>query len=466
MPAEEPVSENITQELYKKNAELAVKNKTLSLLSKLYEISILTLEPAALAKQITQTIQTELEFNLVGILHYHDDSDQLTSLYLAKSKRFEQALGDAGTAFDNVTISQASKHGLFKEILSGLSMGHTENLTAVWDGLISQEKWEAIKEEAHVHTLLLYPLIIENQRILGVLLIGPNRLYANLSEFEQESIRSFVNVIATALDKALLYLQLQITNDKLAHANNSLNHANEELKKLDAAKSEFLSIASHQLRAPLTVVKGYLSLALEGTLGLLPKQAQEPLGRAAFATNQLIKLVNDLLNLSRMEAGKITYAFAMNNISLIIKEVIQELTPQAEEKKLKVILEPKEDLEQFIFDRDKMREAVINFIHNAVKYTPAGGDILIRQEIVSRDMKKFVRFSIKDNGMGIAPEDIHRLFTKFVRSTEAKTIDANGMGLGLFFVKKVIEDHGGKCWAESEGLGKGSTFVAEIPFKK
>ena len=165
MPAEEPVSENITQELYKKNAELAVTNKTLSLLSKLYEISILTLEPAALAKQITQTIQTELEFNLVGILHYHDDSDQLPSLYLAKSKRFEQALGDAGTAFDNVTISQASKHGLFKEILSGLSMGHTENLTAVWDGLISQEKWEAIKEEAHVHTLLLYPLIIENQRI-------------------------------------------------------------------------------------------------------------------------------------------------------------------------------------------------------------------------------------------------------------------------------------------------------------
>ncbi len=104
-----------------------------------------------------------------------------------------------------------------------------------------------------------------------------------------------------------------------------------------------------------------------------------------------------------------------------------------------------------------------------IKYSP-NGKIHVHQEIVSHDARKFVRVSVQDNGIGIAKEDIHRLFAKFIRSTEAKKVDATGLGLGLFFVKKVAEDHGGKCWAESEGLGKGSTkgstFIVEIPFQE
>lgn len=244
-----------------------------------------------------------------------------------------------------------------------------------------------------------------------------------------------------------------------------LSGANKELKRFDEAKSEFMSIASHQLRAPLTVIKGYISLVLDGTLGVVSKQIKDCLGKAAFSTEQLVKLVNELLNLSRMESGKIVYEFAINNISLIIKEVAEELRPQAQQKKLTLIIEPKEDLEQFMFDRDKIREVVINFIHNAIKYSNKG-DIIVHQEVIERDHKLYVHFSVKDNGMGIAPEDIKRLFGKFVRSAQAKEIDVNGMGLGLFFVKRVIEDHGGTCWAESKGLGKGSAFIMELPFKQ
>ena len=253
--------------------------------------------------------------------------------------------------------------------------------------------------------------------------------------------------------------------ERMQNLASELSSVNAELKQFDKTKTEFISIASHQLRTPLTVIKGYISLALEGTLGAISKQAKESLGKAAFSTEQLVKLVNELLNLSRMESGKITYAFAINNFSLIVKEVIQELRPQAEPKKLKLVLEPKENLEQFIFDRDKIREVVINLIHNAVKYTDKG-DILMRQEIITRDNKQYVRFSVRDSGFGIAKENLNRLFTKFVRLPEAKAIDINGLGLGLFFVKKVVEDHGGTVWAESKGLGKGSTFVVEIPFKQ
>ena len=253
--------------------------------------------------------------------------------------------------------------------------------------------------------------------------------------------------------------------EKVKERTYELSVANKDLKQLDNTKTEFMSIASHQLRTPLTIIKGYVSLVLDGTLGAISKPVKESLGKAAFSTNQLIKLVNELLNLSRMEAGKIEYRMIPNNLSFIIRGVMDELKPEAQQKKITLKFESKENVGQFIFDGDKMREVIINLIHNAVKYSQSG-DILIHQEIIARDGKEFIRISVKDSGIGIAKEDILRLFTKFVRSAQAKEIDLNGLGLGLFFVKKVVEDHGGKAWAESEGLGKGSTFFVEILFKQ
>lgn len=455
IPTEESIPENITQELYKRNVELAVKNKTLSLLGKLYEISILTLEPVSLAERITQTIQTELEFDLVGIFSYEGKNDELTPLHFAKSKRLEEVLGETNKVFNDFAVSKASEHAVLKIIFSGSGMSHTENLTDIWNDLIPDNIVQTIKGEAHVRTLLFYPLTIGDKNVLGMLVIGLNRAYENLSEFEQEAIHNFVNVIATAYDKALLYQELEITNSKLEDANINL-------KRLDAAKSEFISLASHQLRAPLTVIKGYLSLALEGTLGPITDFVKESLGKAAFSTEQLVKLVNELLDLSRIESGKIQYQFAANDLVKIMDEVADELRPQAEAKEIALTVEAERGLPQFMFDRDKVREIVINLIHNAIKYTPKG-EIVVRAEVIAKSTGNVVRLSIKDNGMGLAKEEISKLFTKFGRAEGARIIDPNGMGLGLFFVKKVAEDHGGTAWAESEGPGKGSVFIVELP---
>jgi len=258
--------------------------------------------------------------------------------------------------------------------------------------------------------------------------------------------------------------ELEQNNVRLRHLTAELEIANQELKNLDQTKTEFMSIASHQLRTPLTLIKGYLSLAREGTLGDISPKAKDALAKIANSADQLIKLINDLLNFTRMETGKIEYTFAINNITIIIKEVIAELKPQADEKKLIIRIEPKDNIEQFLFDRNKIREVMINLLHNAIKYTQ-NGTIIVRQQVIGRDDKEFVRISVHDNGIGIAKEDVHRLFAKFVRTKEAKIIDVNGLGLGLFFIKKVVEDHGGRAWAESEGLDKGSTFIIEIPFK-
>lgn len=277
--------------------------------------------------------------------------------------------------------------------------------------------------------------------------------------------QTIILAIVTSLLAIILFVVIELSVIKLKKVTTQLAEANTRLMQLDKTKSEFISIASHQLRAPLTVIKGYLSLALEGTLGAITAQAKESLGKAAFSTEQLVKLVNELLDLSRIESGKIKYEFTMNDLVKIMDEVADELRPQAEAKEIMLKVEAERGLPQFIFDRDKIREIVINLIHNAIKYTPKG-EIIACAEVIARSAGKIVRLSIKDNGMGMTKEDISKLFTKFGRAEGARVVDPNGIGLGLFFVKKVAEDHGGTAWAESEGLGKGSVFVVELPLKQ
>lgn len=248
--------------------------------------------------------------------------------------------------------------------------------------------------------------------------------------------------------------QLEILTQKL-------EIANAELKKLDKVKSEFISIASHQLRAPLTVIHGYTSLILEGSLGKISEKLREVLERVSLSSMQLVKLIRDLLDLSRIESGKIKYEFKKGNFVKLVEEVIKEFIPSAEKRELTIVFENRiKNLQNFLFDPDKMREVIINFIDNAIKYSTEGA-IQITLERTGGNL----RFGVKDNGIGIKPEDQKRLFTKFMRTEEAHLKDSNGLGIGLYFAKRVAEDHSGMVWAESEGLGKGSTFFVEIPIK-
>ncbi|MDP3790967.1 MAG: HAMP domain-containing sensor histidine kinase, partial [Candidatus Omnitrophota bacterium] len=260
---------------------------------------------------------------------------------------------------------------------------------------------------------------------------------------------------ATALDKALLYEMLQITNKKLAESN-------EALKMLDTAKSEFISIASHQLRAPLTVIKGYVSMTLEGSFGKVTEKTKGALLKVAVSAEQLIKLIGDMLNLSRMESGKIQYRFVEADRVAVAKGVIDEYQPEAKKRGLEILFDNKLPGEFLMkFDPDKIREVVINLVHNAIKYTPKGK---ITVELSQHDgVNDRVRLAVCDEGMGIKPGDISRLFTKFVRTDQAQISDPNGMGIGLYFVKRVAEDHGGRVWAESEGIGNASTFAGVLP---
>ena len=242
-----------------------------------------------------------------------------------------------------------------------------------------------------------------------------------------------------------------------------LAKANEELKKLDAAKSEFISLAGHQLRAPLTAIKGYSSMMLEGSFGKIEESANEALRRVITSADQLVKMAADLLDLSRIEAGKFKYNFTLLNFSEVIKKALGELEgiSKARGIALEFADENKENL-RVNGDPDKIHEIVINLIDNALKYTK-DGPISAKLEVVNSGGRKNLRFSVRDKGVGIPKEELHKLFTKFARTEIAQKVRPEGMGLGLYFVKRITEDHGGRVWAESEGVGKGSTFFAELP---
>lgn len=252
--------------------------------------------------------------------------------------------------------------------------------------------------------------------------------------------------------------------EEIAKLATELQHSNEELRKLDQLKSEFISLASHQLRSPLTIIRGYVSLALEGTLGAITAETRDGLAKVAYSADQLIKLINSLLNLTRIEAGKIRYDLVKSDFAELIGGIIEEFRPMAVKKGLSLIFENSaKELVPFMFDPDKMREVIINMVDNAIKYSESG-EIRVRLAYgAGKDAIRRVRFSVTDNGIGVMPDDQRRLFAKFVRSEDARKTDPGGSGIGLYFAKRVVEDHKGTVGVTSEGRGRGSTFFVELP---
>lgn len=241
-----------------------------------------------------------------------------------------------------------------------------------------------------------------------------------------------------------------------------LEAANEKLKELDHLKSEFLSLATHQIRAPLTAIKGYSSMLLDGDFGVLPQKATDSIQTIMKSCQNLINIVGDFLNISRIEQGRMVYEKSVFEIGELVKEVVKETEPNIKNAGLSINLEiPKNFSEKINADKNKIKQVIGNIVDNAIKYT-VRGDINIS---ISADKNK-IKIAVKDSGIGIDPSEINKLFTKFSRTKDANKTNVTGTGLGLYIAKKMAESHGGDIKVFSEGLGKGSTFTIELPVNK
>lgn len=229
-------------------------------------------------------------------------------------------------------------------------------------------------------------------------------------------------------------------------------------KMIDRLKSEFISIAAHQLRTPLSAIKWVIKMILDGDAGLLNEEQRTLLSQGYASNERIIALVNDMLNVSRIEEGRFGYSFTQDKLEESLDIVIKSLQNQIESKRIKLSLSMPKKMPLVYMDKQKMVLVLQNLLENAVKYTPEFGKI----DIKVKNLKNQLDFSIKDNGIGIPQKDQAKLFSKFFRAENVIRMQTEGSGLGLFIVKNIIEKHGGaiKCASEE---GKGTEFSFFLP---
>jgi signal transduction histidine kinase len=232
----------------------------------------------------------------------------------------------------------------------------------------------------------------------------------------------------------------------------------EKLEELNRLKSEFLSFASHQVKAPMAVVKGYAELIFEG-IENVPEQAKDFAKKIKESVDNLLVLIEEFMDYRRIEEGKLEFNFEKLDIISLIREIVEKMKLLAMEKNLSLDFESKFD--SLVMNVDKLRfsQVIQNLIDNAIKYTKEGW---IRVKVDKEDNE--VLISVSDSGIGMSKELQQKLFGQFVRDPSIKK-EIRGTGLGLYIAKHIIEAHKGKIWAESEGVGKGSTFYIKLPIE-
>ncbi len=231
-----------------------------------------------------------------------------------------------------------------------------------------------------------------------------------------------------------------------------------QLKMVDKMKSDFYSSMSHELRTPLTSIREGINLLREGVGGAVPEKQRRLLAILSEESKRLIDLVNSLLDLSKMEAGMMTYTFEPGALAPLIERAATEMIPLIEARKIILQKEIVEKLPVIKIDREKILQVLRNLIGNAMKFTPEGG----RVRVVARLVNRGVEVSVSDTGPGIKKENLTAIFEKFHQASFKHSNPIKGTGLGLSIVKHVITAHGGKVWAESEP-GRGSSFIFVLP---
>jgi signal transduction histidine kinase len=322
----------------------------------------------------------------------------------------------------------------------------------------------------------LYPIIIAyamiRHKLFNIKVISTEILIGSiwllllfrvlLSQSLEDQIINIVLLLATTFFGILLIRNVEREVDqreKIEKLAKDLESANERLKEVDQLKSEFVSLATHQIRGPLTAIKGYASLVLEGDYGDVPPSIKPAIETIAQSTQSLVTIVGDFLDVSRIEQGRMKYDFIDFDLSILLKELLNELKPNIEKKglKLSATIEPAILL---VADQGKIKQILSNLIDNSIKYTPQGS--------ITIDLKKTgnnILFTIKDTGVGMKAETIPKLFQKFSRAEDASKANILGTGLGLYVAKEMVKAHNGRIWAESEGQGKGSAFYVELKGK-
>jgi signal transduction histidine kinase len=232
------------------------------------------------------------------------------------------------------------------------------------------------------------------------------------------------------------------------------------MRELDLMKNEIISVAAHQLRSPLSGIKWMIKMLLSDDLGKLTTEQHNWLLRGYESNERLIRTVNDLLEIDRLESGRIKYAFALADLNQLIEKAISELLPKATSKNVHISFEKNNDIPKLYIDAERIEDMLSNLIDNAIKYSKLNSVVKITDNITN----DFIRISITDSGIGIPEKDQKNIFSKFFRAQNASSFYTEGTGLGLSIAENVALRHGGKISFTSKE-NEGTTFYVDLPLK-
>jgi len=408
------------------------------------EIILETLDFEKLTNKIVNLILEELGYLKLGyvmiVLSLLGKRGKiLKRVSISKTKEAEKALEATPIPFKKIQFALNEKENYCIKALLNKKSYITNDLSNMLYPAIKRDFVRKMQKKLGVKTSIVLPIVARNKPI-GTIIFTLNKQQEKISIFEKQILVGFTNALGIAVEHASLLRRLKQTNERL--------------KRISALKDEFVSLTSHELRTPLTAIGGSLSTILEGYAGKMDKEAEEFLEGAYNENQRLLRLVNNLLNISRIEAGRLKYQITNFNLLKILESVAGTLQGQLKEKGLK--------LKYNVFekalvkaDQDKVQEVFFNLIGNAVKFTDKG-----EIKVTAWKQSKTVVVAVEDTGQGIGKKDQKKLFQKFERVVGS---NKKGTGLGLYICKTVIEGMQGNIWLKSK-KEVGTTFYFTLPY--
>lgn len=311
---------------------------------------------------------------------------------------------------------------------------------------------------------VIYPLYQNTDQLIGFFVLEKKISEDIYIEEELSLLKSIVHYIALSL-MGIIYTQ------KLREQTEELLRSYKELKKLDAAKDTFISVSSHELRTPMTVIKGYTDMLLSESFGKLTDQQKDFLNRIQNNISGLLVLTKDILDISKLEAGHTEFNFETIAVQSWLENICAEHQKEFTEKQAILELQTGPEIKQATLKTDpkELRRVIDNILNNAYRFTPSKGQTTLKADKITKIVNNlplnYLRIEITDTGPGIPKSDLQRIFEKFVQLENFLQKSYNGTGLGLAIARKIVEGLGGEIWAESE-LGHGAKFIFLIPFTK
>jgi signal transduction histidine kinase len=443
----------IARVMYTQNLALAQINRMLTILR---TIDLLILESnrdlKQLSTKISKAVVDSSPYSAVAIfaLNQHDDqylTFQGWALTSALDQKPQKTL--ALESLYNFKLSTSSK---WLNSSSRSLVLNSENQEALSKLGISKADiggvFNILRDNYDVNSVYLTKLGARGD-LTGLMLVGLEETEPHIDDIEL--IERLSEPTGIAIDNRLLFEE----NQRVLKQS---QQTNDKLKEIDAAKDEFISMASHQLRTPLTSMKGYVSMILEGDVGPVTPSQHDMLQQALNSSQRMVYMIADLLNVSRLHTGKFLISNKKTDLVLIVESEISELSEIAKARGIKVIYEKPENFPTVMLDETKIRQVVMNFLDNAMYYTPRGGRVTV--ELKATD--NLIEYMVTDTGLGVPQTDQKNLFTKFFRAANARKMRPDGTGLGLYMCKKVILSEGGSILFKSVE-GEGSIFGFRFP---